>query len=198
MSEATPGRSAALEARAELQAMREGHALLDEKCMLLAGEVLRELRQYEQLHTEFVALAAAAHRALVRALARHGLQGLQCYPPAEAGSLRLERRRRVLVRVPLLEAELAAAPQATFSPVNPSPEAEDCRARYAMLLRTGARLAALRGNLERLYHEYRRTARRTRALHDVLIPELAGDLHELETRLEELEQEEAVWSRVNR
>ena len=48
------------------------------------------------------------------------------------------------------------------------------------------------GNLERLRLEYRRTERRTRALEDVLMPEIDLTIKELETRLEEIEQEEAI------
>ena len=37
--------------------------------------------------------------------------------------------------------------------------------------------------------------RRARALQDVLLPELDRTLYEIETRLEELEQEDAIWMR---
>ncbi len=37
--------------------------------------------------------------------------------------------------------------------------------------------------------------RRARALQDVLLPELDRTLHDIETRLEELEQEDAIWMR---
>jgi V/A-type H+-transporting ATPase subunit D len=53
----------------------------------------------------------------------------------------------------------------------------------------------LTGNLERLFLEYKRASRRARALQDVLLPELDRDIVELETRLEELEQEDAIWMR---
>ena len=43
--------------------------------------------------------------------------------------------------------------------------------------------------------EYRRAVRRARALQDVLLPELDRTVYEIETRLEELEQEDAIWMR---
>ena len=58
-----------------------------------------------------------------------------------------------------------------------------------------APLAAVTGNLERLSLEYRRAVRRARALQDVLLPELDRTLREIETRLEELEQEDAIAMR---
>ena len=54
------------------------------------------------------------------------------------------------------------------------------------------RLADLVANLERLRAEYARTARRARAMEDVLLPEIDGTLSAIDTALEELEREEAV------
>ena len=51
-------------------------------------------------------------------------------------------------------------------------------------------MTTLAGNLERMYREYRRTVRRVRALQDVLLPEVDATLNEVESRLEELEQDE--------
>jgi V/A-type H+-transporting ATPase subunit D len=81
---------------------------------------------------------------------------------------------------------------------NPSPEAEGARAAFAKLLPKLVEMAAIIGNLERLYQEYRRTVRRVRALQDVLLPEIDATLYEVETRLEELEQDEGLWVRLKR
>ncbi|MBF0418470.1 MAG: hypothetical protein HQL86_09515, partial [Magnetococcales bacterium] len=54
----------------------------------------------------------------------------------------------------------------------------------------------LSGNLQRLLTEYRRTERRARALEDVILPELDEAIHEMEIRLEELDQEEAIRVRL--
>ena len=51
------------------------------------------------------------------------------------------------------------------------------------------------GNLERLSLEYRRSVRRARALQDVMLPELDRSIYDIESRLEELEQEDAIWMR---
>jgi V/A-type H+-transporting ATPase subunit D len=56
-------------------------------------------------------------------------------------------------------------------------------------------LAAVSGNLARLHAEYRKTVRRVRALQDVLLPEVEQTLHDIETSLEELEQDEAGFLR---
>lgn len=196
MNHVTPSRSAVLELREEGRALREGHAFLDEKCLLLAAEMVHGLRRYEVLQNEFRSAERTARAALEAALARHGLQGLQVYPPASAAGARLVVTLRPLLGLTLQAAALEGPLPAAREPLDRSPEAEDCRRAFAELLRLAAPLAALAGNLERLLAEYRRASRRARALQDVLLPELAQSLRETEARLEEMEQEEAVWFRV--
>ena len=48
------------------------------------------------------------------------------------------------------------------------------------------------GNLQRLLSEYRKTERRARALENVVIPEMTHKLHDMSSRLEELDQEDVV------
>jgi V/A-type H+-transporting ATPase subunit D len=86
---------------------------------------------------------------------------------------------------------ISDAPGATSTDLQ-TPEGEQCRARFDALLPIAARLAVLTGNLERLRREYIRTARRARALEDVLLPEIDARLDGIETALEELEREESV------
>lgn len=195
MAEFTPTRSLAIALADERRTMREGYAFLDEKCLLLAGEMLREVRQWQQRKRAFRAAWREAQRALRAAIARHGLQALQLYPapPLQAP---LATRRRTLLGVAMQSAELGAgAPPASSMPppaLLPSPEAEACRRAFAALLPQLVEMAALSGDLARLHAEYKRTVRRVRALQDVLLPEIETTLTEIETSLEELEQDEAA------
>jgi V/A-type H+-transporting ATPase subunit D len=195
MSELTPSRSAVVALKEERKAMQEGYVFLDEKCLLLAGAMLRELRAYETLIAELHGLQKEAAAALRAAVMRHGLQGLQSYPPLVFPRDAIAIRSRPLLGVALQDAALAALPPAAAPPVDPSPEAETCRALHVKAIEKLVALAARSGNLERLYREYRRTARRARALQDVLLPEVEGTVREFEARLEELEQDEASWAR---
>ncbi|HRP95952.1 MAG TPA: V-type ATP synthase subunit D [Rhodocyclaceae bacterium] len=192
MSDVTPTRAAVLELCEERRAMRDGYAFLDEKRLLLAAEMLHELKRYEQSWAEFCERLAHANEALQAACARHGLHGVQVYPAARLADLEVTIRRRQLLGVRLQEAAFEAECGAAHAALNPSPEAERCRLMFFELLRQGASLAALSGNLKRLQHEYRRTERRARALEDVLIPELERTIAEVESRLEEAEQGEAM------
>jgi V/A-type H+-transporting ATPase subunit D len=194
MAEFTPTRSLAIQLADERRTMREGYAFLDEKCLLLAGEMLREVRRHRAMLDELAPLQARADRALAAALSRHGLNGLQVYP-APPGSQRLLVGRRALLGVAMRDAALGADPGDALPAVAASPEATACAAAFAVLAARLAQLAAVSGNLARLHAEYRKTVRRVRALQDVLLPEIEQTLHEVEMSLEELEQDEAGFLR---
>jgi V/A-type H+-transporting ATPase subunit D len=193
MSELTPTRSVVLELRDEQRAMREGYVFLDEKCLLLAAEIVAALGRYSALACAVRQASDEATRSLVAAIARHGLDGLQLYPAGDLREARVEQRQRSLMGVRLVEATFSAPPAAAPSAIDASPEAERCRIACTALVGHAAALAAVTGNLERLSLEYQRSLRRARALADVLLPEITRVAVELETRLEELEQEDAIW-----
>lgn len=175
--------------------MREGYVFLDEKCLLLAGAMLRELHRYDEANQRLRVVQSRAAAALAAALTRHGLQGLQCYPASPPDAITPDVQQRLLLNVPLLEASAQHGPAATPEAAYVSPEAEDCRAAFSALTQQLAGMAAMSGNLARLYREYRRSVRRVRALQDVLLPELDGDIEEIETQLEELERDELLGAR---
>jgi len=223
MRTASPTRAALLELHDEQRALHEGHVFLDEKCLLLAGEMLRQLGRHAVLAAALEQAHEQAMRALAAALARHGLQGLQVRPPLDDTGARLVTQASSLMGVRLLEArwekeretkretkreterEAAreAPPPTERQPPGPaappsvgdSPELRRCRAAFAALLAAAAPLAAVSGNLERLSADYRRSVRRARALQDVLLPEVRRDVAGIEARLEELEQEDAIAMR---
>ena len=195
MTEASPTRAVVLELKDEQKAMHEGYVFLDEKCLLLAGEILRELARYAELDRALLASYKAAIEALQAAVARHGLDDLQVYPPLDQSTATLTRVPRSIMGVRLLDAVWRPADNAPPPSVAPSPEAEACRRAFVAVIAAAAELAAVSGNLERLSFEYRRSVRRARALQDVLLPELDQSVYRIETRLEELEQEDAISMR---
>ncbi|MDH5329304.1 MAG: hypothetical protein OEW27_05100 [Aquincola sp.] len=195
MSTGSPTRAALLELKDERHAMREGYVFLDEKCLLLAGEMLRQLRQHATLEAEMRDAHERAMHALHAALARHGLQGLQVQPAVDASAASVSRQAGSLMGVRLQQAKWESPHPETPDSVGASPELHECRRAFALLAAASAPLAAVVGNLERLSQEYRRSVRRARALQDVLLPALERDVADIETRLEELEQQEAVTMR---
>jgi V/A-type H+-transporting ATPase subunit D len=195
MNDVSPTRSAVLALQDERRAMHEGYVFLDEKCLLLAGEMLRQLEAHEGLQRRLLALHEEAAAALAAAVARHGLHGLQVYPPTDLAAASVRVIAHSLMGVRLQDASLDAGDAGSDDAVNRSPEAEACRRAYAALLTTAAEAAAVTGNLERLSLEYRRSVRRARALQDVMLPELDETIADIDGRLEEAEREDAIWMR---
>lgn len=197
MSE-SPTRSRLIALGEERRAMREGYVFLDEKCLLLAAEMLAELKRHDALKAAAAGAQQAARRTLEAALRRHGLEGLSVVPALPGNVLEVDIRRASLLGVPLrrvaARTTAATAPAAVF----PSPEAEACRAAFGELAVAAAGLAATTGNLARLYREYRRTVRRASAIHDVVLPEIEREVSEIDGRLDEMEREEALWNRHGR
>jgi V/A-type H+-transporting ATPase subunit D len=196
MTDVAASRSAILELRDERQAMVEGHAFLDEKCLAIAAEIVRELARYAALEREFLAASQAAARALQAAIARHGLAELGLHPAPAIAAPAVRRESRSVMGVKLLAASLAHLPRDPEVPDWGSPEARACHTAFVTLLTLAPRIGSSAGNLERLSEEYRRSIRRARALDDVLIPEAARDLSSMETALEDLEREDAIAMRL--
>ena len=192
-----PTRSTLLELREERQIMQEGYRFLDEKRLLLAAEILRQLARYEEHMAEFRNHQQQASEALRAAVGRHGLEALSLYPSA-APVLPVEPRRYSFLGVQLLEAVQVADPPLpeTALAEDPSPQARRCAEFFHLLLLRARDLALLSGNLHRLIDDYRRTERRARALEDVLLPETQEAIRDLEERLDDLDQEEAIRVRL--
>ena len=64
------------------------------------------------------------------------------------------------------------------------------------LVLKNAVLAGVSGNLYRLLAEYRITERRSRALENIILPEIDQALREMSSHLEELELEDAIRVRL--
>jgi V/A-type H+-transporting ATPase subunit D len=187
-----------MELREERQVIEEGYRFLDEKRLLLAAEMLRQLEEYQRLYTSFDALNQQAAQAMAAAVERHGLEGLQLHPARPLDDAELEVGQRSFLGVRLLESTLQLPAQLSpeQSAIDPSPEARRCTELFRELIPLSARLAGLSGNLERLMAEYQRTERRARALEDVILPEVKSLQQEIGTRLEEMDQEEAIRVRL--
>jgi V/A-type H+-transporting ATPase subunit D len=196
MADISPSRSAILELRDERQTMAEGYAFLDEKCLAIAGEIVRELARHQALERSMAELSQEAARVLQAAIARHGLEELAVHPGPDLGGFTPVTATHPLMGVRLLTAHFANPPALPAAPAWSSPEAQACRDVFLRLLMLAPQLAATTGNLERLSEEYRRSIRRARALNEVLIPEITRSIDTLETGLEDLEREDAIAMRL--
>lgn len=195
----TPTHAAVLELRNERIVVTEAYDFLDEKRLLLAAEILRQLEVYDQLTTRIETLSNTANQHLKAAIGRHGQQGLSVYPAASLAGAAFEMRRRNFMGVTLADTDMSV-PEAGAEPspaaCNPSSEATQCRDTFQQLLKLVAIQAGVSGNLYRLLTEYRVTERRARALENVILPEIEQTLQVMTGHLEELDFEDAMRVRL--
>jgi len=194
MADIAPTRGAALALTEEKNFLETGFGFLDEKRMLLAATLLKELTAWKALRDGYAAQVARTVAAMKVAIARHGLENLQLYPsPGIAHDL------PTLARAPLLGLGLFQdSPDYTWPAprvdegVDLSESAETFRAEAAKLVPLALRLGLRQSNVCRLLQEYRRTERRARALENVLMPEVRAQLAAITEYLDEFDQEEAI------
>ena len=190
-------RAALLELGEERRVVAEAYAFLDEKRLLLAAELLRQLERYQQLLEAIREPRDVARRTLTAAVQRHGLQELSVCPATSREGTDIEVQQRNVMGVTLTETAVQLpVGGASRAPWQPSPEAEQCRAAFSALLPGLTALAGVSGNLYRLLDEYRRTERRARALENVILPELHQALARMTAQLEEAELEDAIRVRL--
>ena len=192
-----PTRAAVLELKEEHQVVSEGYNFLDEKRLLLAAEILRQLKRYQEAMSELQGMHQRAVSAYRDAAAHHGLHGLQVYPATKLVNARVKTTVQSFLGVHLVESKLKyQTTDASGNAVSPSPEARRCRRSFLELVERAAVAAGISSNLFRLIAEYRHTERRARALEDVILPEIEATLADMETHLEETDQEEAIRTRL--
>ena len=195
MAEASASRAALLALRRDRRVIEEGHRFLDERRVALAHELLRRARAYAGHRAALLRGHEALRGALGNAVGRHGLEGLQVYPPA---ALRASVRRR---DAEFLGLRLVDAVDAGLDGAAPADaewrttEATRCAQAARALAQDAVALAGEVASLLRLVGEYRRTERRVRALENIVLPEARADERRLEGALEELDQEEVMRAR---
>jgi len=193
MLEITPTRSAYLELREERVGMEEGYRFLDEKRLVIAAEALKELERYGAVKQDFMCLYIKAAEALKGAVARHGINALEIYPPNTDAWGEIQRESRSVLGLQVQDVLVQEnQTEPVESAINASPEAEQTRKAFTHLITLAASLAAMTSNLVRLKDEYQRTSRRARALEDVLLPEIDQTLSQIDAALEEIDKEEIV------
>ena len=195
----SPTPTALLELKDEREVVNEAYEFLDEKRLLLAAEILRQLDTYERLLAQLKSSGSESSRQLIAAVGRHGLQGTSIYPPLQFSDARLNVSESNFMGVVLTVTEFiyhVAKETEQNTACNRSTEAESCRQIFLELTQKSAVLAGISGNLHRLLREYRLTERRARALENVILPEIEETLSNISTHLEELDLEEIVRARL--
>lgn len=193
-----PTRAAVIELRDERTVVNEAYNFLDEKRLLLAAEIIRQIDNYERVIASIKKLNQEAKKALEKAIHRHGLDGLGVYPPAVIEGVEFFTSHINFMGVSLMTTQLdlpSTAENVICEAVNPSSEAVECRRLFSDLLKETAILAGISGNLHRLRVEYRITERRSKALENVILPQIEHDLKQMGDLLEEMDIEDLIRAR---
>lgn len=193
-----PTRAAVIELRDERTVVNEAYNFLDEKRLLLAAEIIRQIDNYERVIASIKKLNQEAKKALEKAIHRHGIDGLGVYPPADIEGVEFFTSHVNFMGVTLMTTQLdlpSTAENVTCEAVNPSSEAVECRRLFSDLLKETAILAGISGNLHRLRVEYRITERRSKALENVILPQIEHDLKQMGDLLEEMDIEDLIRAR---
>ena len=176
----------------EQSVIMEAYDFLDEKRLLLAAELLRQMKVYESLRKTYDSLQQQAEIALMLCVKRHGLQGTALYPAVYLDDAQVQVTQQSFIGIQLTETQLLIGEGMGTESVCASPEAVYCTELFKKMIQQAAKLAGVSGNLHRLIEEYRRTERRARALENVVIPEVRQSLKDMLGYMEEQEQEEIV------
>ncbi len=194
-------RVALLDLKDEQQLVQEGYRLLDEKRILLAGEIRRQLSSLRAHRRNLGEAERAARAAFEAALRRHGFDSLAVHAPASFAQEALVVAHSRLLGLALLEARLRppVMPVPCGMPADAaSAEVRECARAWRELLARAVALAACELCLRRLTREYVRTERRTRAIENILLPEIDAAVRLLEELLDGLDQEEFARLRHRR
>lgn len=196
----TVSRIGLLELQDEQRLVKEGYELLDQKRILLAAEIRRQLQRLRVSRSDSQRAETAARSAVRAAVARHGLDELWVYPPLSATDDQLQFTHSRLFGLDLIEAHWQAGAVARLleQPVNPSAEAHASAVAFRAWLAPLVEIAACCVNLRRLVRDYIRTERRASAIENVLQPEIDSGLKFIEEQLEGLDQEETTRVRQQR
>ena len=151
VGEVAATRVALLELRDERRLVQEGYELLDEKRVLLATEILRDLRAHDVAQTALDRLWLAAREALAAAVEVHGFEDLTVEPPCLLDTVLLRQAERSFLGLRLAEASLDVAPCVPDAPpVRGTPELKRCAERLSPADGELVAQAARAANLRRL------------------------------------------------
>lgn len=194
MTERPMTRAEAMSLTEEKRLVEQGYAFLDEKRVILAGEIMARLADWRALQTRCEAARAAARETMAEQIHYLGLEAIQLWP-ATADLTGPDLRDVRFLGVQLLAAGPTVPGRPDARPPQ-DPHGHALAGAFARLHAVLTEMAILSANLHRLADEYRRTERRAKALENVLIPEIVSDLKRIEAQLEANDQEDAIRVRV--
>ncbi len=180
-----------LRLRADLDLVRTGHDLLDQKRQVLLEELIDLARDAERQRRQAEQALRRAYHSLRTALIAGGEDVVAAEALAEPAppTLRVRERSVMGVIIPLLESEVPDVPRAITAPGHSPPAVSRTRREIAAAMAEIVRLAEIEVSCRRLALELQRTQRKVSALENIFMPEYRDTIDFITSSLEEKERE---------
>jgi V/A-type H+-transporting ATPase subunit D len=185
-------RMALLARRDQIKLAEQGLELLEQKRTALMEELLRVAGEVMEGSETLEQVAAAAQRALARAVAVAGEEAVKSAALASRDvlPLRVGSSNVMGVRVPVIEYTRVTrtTPERGYSVIGTSPTLDEAAAAFEAEVDMIIQLAESEFRLRRLVGEIQRTSRRVNALKNILIPRLKEEARYIQMTLDERER----------
>jgi len=187
-------RNELLQHKRQIELTRAGFNLLDKKRIALLQEILRVQDKVVQNATELEARSSQSRRALAKAEALVGEEGVRAAAMGKKREIKIDLEDSLLmgVHVPRLHVESAEREfyDRDIGITGTSPVIDEAAEAFERNLDALLNLADGEIQLGRLLNELNRTTRRLRALEHIIIPKLQSELRYISNALDERERSE--------
>lgn len=187
-------RNELLQHKRQIELTRAGFNLLDKKRIALLQEILRVQDKVVQNATELEARSSQSRRALAKAEALVGEEGVRAAAMGKKREIKIDLEDSLLmgVHVPRLHVESAEREfyDRDIGITGTSPVIDEAAGAFERNLDALLNLADGEIQLGRLLNELNRTTRRLRALEHIIIPKLQSELRYISNALDERERSE--------
>ena len=189
-----PTRSNLLQRRDQLKLAVRGADLLKRKRDALIGEFFKLVKSALEARRELTKVSQEAYLSLFLANAWDGPEAVKSLSLAESGALEVEITVQNLfgVKVPHVRPPTFGTGELPFSPVEAGARTLDAAAQFRALTEAIIKVAATETRLRRIGEEIKKTSRRVNALEQLVIPNIARQIKDIRSVLDQRALEEVT------
>lgn len=190
----TPTKANLLKAKARLSFSTKGYNLLDKKRTVLIQEIMKLVKQSEDIESKIALLFSEAYLALQQASISMGVANLEEYTMSIPAEEEFELRTRSVMGVDIPEVVATHDPQKRLSlPFGfreNNPALDVAIEKFNQVKQLSYQLAEIEGTAFRLSIEIKKTQKSANALEKIQIPQLTQTIKMIQDSIEEKDREE--------
>lgn len=192
----SPTRGSLLKLRDQLEAVQEGHRLLDRKRQVLLQKLFDMIEEVEQVHEEARSRFESAYQAITRARMELGIDKLRWIGLAPTADITVSVRERGImgVRTALVQVDIDSLP-IPYGPGDTAVALDEAHEKWLEVARILGRLTETTVTARRMAADLRKVRRRVNALEKTLIPQYQDAIRSIADALEENEREDIVYAK---